>query len=64
MTVTIICDECGRLSEHELFYSGHHEQIYTDQPYPKDWESVLRIGGGELSPKLDYCPACWAERKT
>ncbi len=58
MTLTVICDHCGRLSHHEVLSSGFHEQIFTMQPYPEEWHTVKREGGSKLSPVLDYCPAC------
>lgn len=57
-SITIVCDHCGRASEHEMTSSGFHEQIYTMEPYPRDWLVKKRIGGSELSPVLDYCPTC------
>lgn len=63
MSITIICDECGRISEHELVYSGFDEQIYTAEPYPKDWVSVPLQGGSDISPQRDYCPPCHAARR-
>lgn len=58
VSVTIICDNCGRTSTHIQMQSGFHEQIYTQAPFPADWTTRLREGGGAISPKLDYCPAC------
>lgn len=58
MTITFICDTCGRMSQHEAMHMGFHEQIYTMDPLPADWLTVKRVGGGKISPVLDYCPSC------
>jgi hypothetical protein len=57
-TLTIICDNCGRMSQHIIASIGFAEQTFTMEPLPTDWLILRRIGGGDLSPPVDYCPTC------
>lgn len=63
VVLTVICDDCGKLSQHKMTSSGFHEQIYVTIPMPRDWTTQKREGGGTLSPVLDFCPLCAEQRK-
>jgi len=60
-TLSIICDHCGRIAQHETLIQGFYEQIYCADPYPSDWQAVRRIDSSDLSPVQDYCPECKAK---
>lgn len=55
LTLTIICDNCGLMHEHEVLNATYDLAIYTSKPYDVDWKQEAVIG---TNIPRDYCPQC------
>lgn len=62
VTLTVVCDKCGRIASYEVLSVGMHELIATLDPYPDDWSRQPLIGGSQLTG-LDYCPYCTNDKE-